>query len=122
MIGVWMPRAGAFALSCAAAGLLAMMGAAPARVEQAPGEPTRSQRAPLPPGSPLLGRPDTEAAKLLAPIAPPPVATAADKLPIDQLKVKAGFKIELYAAGVLNARTLRLGDKGTVFVGTRLED
>src|SRR5215813_10844345 len=33
-----------------------------------------------------------------------------------------GFKIELYAAGVGNARTLRQGDKGTVFVGSRLLD
>src|SRR4051812_42041862 len=51
----------------------------------------------------------------LAPVAPPPVPTPADKLPLDKLKVPAGFKIEVYAAGVPNARTLRLGDKGTVF-------
>jgi glucose/arabinose dehydrogenase len=78
--------------------------------------------APLPPGSPLLGRPDTDAAKKLAPIAPPPLPTAADKLPLDKLKVKAGFKIELYASPVPNARTLRQGDKGTVFVSSRLQD
>jgi glucose/arabinose dehydrogenase len=122
MLSAFMPRAGALALSCAAASLLAVLGAAPARAEQALAEPARADRAPLPPGSPLIGRPDTEAAKLLAPIAPPPAATAADKLPLDKLKVKAGFKIELYAAGVVNARTLSLGEKGTVFVGTRLED
>src|SRR5262245_13316336 len=52
----------------------------------------------------------------LAPIAPPPLPTAQDKLPLDKLKLKNGFKIEVYAAGVPNARTLRLGDKGTVFV------
>ena len=46
----------------------------------------------------------------------------ADKLPLDKLKVKSGFKIEVYAAGVANARTLRLGDKGTVFVSSRLQD
>jgi len=33
-----------------------------------------------------------------------------------------GFKIEVYASGVANARTLRQGDKGTVFVSTRLLD
>src|SRR5215813_14860100 len=88
----------------------------------AAGPAAAQQQAPLPPGSPLLGRPDTDAAKKLAPVAPPPLPTAADKLPLDKLKVKAGFKIEVYAAGVPNARTLRQGDKGTVFVSSRLQD
>lgn len=78
--------------------------------------------APLPPGSPLIGRPDTEAAMKLAPVPPPPIPTAADKLPVAKLKVPKGFKIELYASGVANAREMREGDKGTVFVGTRLID
>ena len=33
-----------------------------------------------------------------------------------------GFKVEVYAGGVPNARSLREGDKGTVFVGSRLQD
>jgi glucose/arabinose dehydrogenase len=78
--------------------------------------------APLPPGSPLTGRPDTEAAKKLAPVAPPPLPTPADKLPVTKLKAPPGFKIDLYASGVDNARTLRLGDKGTVFVSSRIKD
>jgi glucose/arabinose dehydrogenase len=79
--------------------------------------------APLPPGSPLIGRPEGNAAAAkLAPIAPPPIPTAADKLPLAKLKVPAGFNIEVYAAGVANARSLALGDKGTVFVGSRLID
>src|SRR6516162_9517367 len=80
------------------------------------------QQAPLPPGSPLIGRPDSDAAKRLAPVAPPPLPTAADKLPLDKLKAPKGFTIELYASGVDNARTLRQGDKGTVFVSSRLKD
>ena len=80
------------------------------------------QPTPLPPGSPLLGRPDTDAAKKLAPVAPPPLPTAADKLPTAKLKAPPGFHIELYASGVDNARTLRLGDKGTVFVSSRIKD
>ena len=75
---------------------------------------------PLPPGSPMIGRPDNEAAQKLAPVAPPPLAAAADKLPTAKLKVPAGFNIEVYASGMTNARSLALGDKGTVFVGTRL--
>jgi len=79
--------------------------------------------APLPPGSPLIGRPaDNQAAAKLAPVAPPPIAAAMDKLPLAKLKVPAGFNIEVYAAGVANARSMALGDKGTVFVGSRLQD
>jgi len=75
----------------------------------------------LPPGSPLIGRPaDSEAAAKLAPVAPPPIAAAVDKLPTARLKVPAGFNIEVYAAGMANARSLAEGDKGTVFVGSRL--
>ena len=79
--------------------------------------------APLPPGSPLIGRPaGNEAAAKLAPVAPPPIPAAADKLPIAKLKVPSGFNIEVYAAGMANAREMALGDKGTVFVGSRLVD
>ena len=79
--------------------------------------------APLPPGSPLIGRPaDSEAAAKLVPIAPPPLAAAPDKLPTAKLKVPPGFNIEVYAAGIANARSLAEGDKGTVFVGSRLLD
>jgi glucose/arabinose dehydrogenase len=80
------------------------------------------QPAPLPPGSPLIGRPDTDDAKKLAPVPSPPLAAAADKLPVDKLKAPKGFKIEVYASGMPNARSLALGDKGTVFVGSRLVD
>jgi glucose/arabinose dehydrogenase len=75
----------------------------------------------LPPGSPLIGRPaGNEAAAKLAPVAPPPLPAAADKLPTAQLKLPPGFNIEVYASGIANTRSLRIGDKGTVFVGTRL--
>lgn len=29
----------------------------------------------------------------------------------------AGFKVEIYASGIKNARAMRMGDKGTLFVG-----
>ena len=77
----------------------------------------------LPPGSPLIGRPaDSAAAARLAPVAAPPIAAAADKLPTTRLKLPPGFNIEVYAAGMANARSMREGDRGTVFVGTRLID
>src|SRR5476651_212120 len=74
----------------------------------------------LPPGSPLIGRPEgNEAASKLAPVAPPPLPAAADKLPTAQLKLPPGFNTEAYASGIANTRSLRIGEKGTVFVGTR---
>jgi glucose/arabinose dehydrogenase len=38
---------------------------------------------------------------------------------LQQLRVPEGFKISLFADNVPNARTLALGDKGIVYVGTR---
>src|SRR5262244_3064474 len=43
------------------------------------------------------------------------VSAAEDKLPTAQLKLPQGFRIETYIHGVPDARSLRLGDKGTVF-------
>jgi glucose/arabinose dehydrogenase len=45
-----------------------------------------------------------------------------DKLPVAQLKVPRNFKVEVYAHGIPNARTIRFGDKGTLFVGNRAFD
>jgi glucose/arabinose dehydrogenase len=63
-----------------------------------------------------VGRPKNETADKMAPVAAPPVPTPADQLP--KLKVPAGFKVETYASGILDARGLRHGDKGTVFVSS----
>ena len=62
----------------------------------------------------------TPAMAKLAPVAGPPVAAALDRLPVDRLKVPPGFKVEVYAHGLANARSLARGTNGTVFVGTRL--
>ena len=40
-------------------------------------------------------------------------------LPLNLIKMAPGFKIELYATGVTNAREMALGPKGTLFVGSR---
>jgi len=99
--------------------------AAPAFSQQppasAPPAATSAAAPALPPGSPLIGRPDGNAAAAkLSPVAPPPLPAAADKLPTAKLKLPPGFNIEVYASGIANTRSLRVGDKGTVFVGTRL--
>jgi glucose/arabinose dehydrogenase len=97
--------------------------AAPAQSAATPTAPAASPAAALPPGSPLIGRPENNpAAAKLAPVPSPPLATAADKIPVDKLKAPKGFNLELYASGMPNARSLAISDKGTIFVGSRLQD
>jgi glucose/arabinose dehydrogenase len=53
---------------------------------------------------------------------PPPKLfnnTPASKLPLSQIKLPEGFKIEIYAEDVKNARSMCLSPNGTLFVGTR---
>jgi glucose/arabinose dehydrogenase len=99
-------------------------GAAPAPAPAPAAQAPALNPQPLPPGSPLIGRPNTEAAMKLAPVAPPPIPSSADKLAQvpGKLKLQKGFHVELYAGNVPNARSMRQGDKGTVFVGSRLQD
>jgi glucose/arabinose dehydrogenase len=71
------------------------------------------------------GRPDipnAEVAKVLRGVPAPPFPTPVDKLAVAQLKLPKGFKIDVYASGIANARSLRVGDKGTVFVSNRQLD
>jgi glucose/arabinose dehydrogenase len=65
-----------------------------------------------------IGRPKGEATATMAPVPAFPVPTPADKLPIGKIKVPPGFKVEVWASGILDARGLRQGDKGTVFVSS----
>ena len=55
----------------------------------------------------------------LHPFLPHMTGRPAKDLPIDKLKVPAGFKVEVWADNVPEARSLALGDKGTVFVSNR---
>src|SRR5262245_56120594 len=99
--------------------------ALPAAAQQQPAPAAgAAPAAPLPPGSPLIGRPSTEGAMKLAPVAAPPIPASADKLATvpGKLKLPKGFNIELYAGNVPNARSMRQGEKGTIFVGSRLLD
>jgi glucose/arabinose dehydrogenase len=50
-----------------------------------------------------------------------PAACRAASLPLDHIKLPPGFSITVYADNVPNARGMALGQKGTVFVGTRKE-
>ena len=50
----------------------------------------------------------------LRPHPTPPLATAVDKLPLDKIKLPAGFKAELWSSGHPAARTMVVGAKGTI--------
>jgi glucose/arabinose dehydrogenase len=71
-------------------------------------------RAQMPAGNPA-------AAKLVPPV-PPAQPTPRDQLPLDKLKLPRGFRIEVYASGIPGARSLRVGKRGTVFVGSARGD
>lgn len=65
-----------------------------------------------------IGRPESGPGNKLAPVPAFPLPTAADKLPVKKIKLPPGFKAEVWQAGILDARGMRLGDKGTVFVSS----
>jgi glucose/arabinose dehydrogenase len=51
---------------------------------------------------------------------PPPTGFSKEQVEakLKDVKLPPGFKIELYASGVADARQMALGDKGTLFVGS----
>jgi glucose/arabinose dehydrogenase len=55
----------------------------------------------------------------LHPFAPHLTGRPASELPVNKLRVPDGFKVEVWVDGVPEARSLALGDKGTVFVSNR---
>jgi glucose/arabinose dehydrogenase len=65
------------------------------------------------------GKPPALAESTLHPFAPHMTGRPAKELPLNTLKVPAGFKVEVWADGIPEARSLALGDKGTVFVSNR---
>src|ERR1700726_4972445 len=72
-----------------------------------------------PPDDWFLGD-ETEAQKGLVPPSGPPTGASEAELAalIKKIKLPDGFKIEVYAPGVLAARQMAWGDKGTLFVGS----
>lgn len=46
----------------------------------------------------------------------------AQDLPLEKIKLPAGFSITVYASGIPNARSMALGPEGTLIVGNRSED
>ena len=55
----------------------------------------------------------------LAPHPPKMTETPPGEIPVDRLKVPAGFSVELWAHGMPGVRMMTRGDKGTIWAGTR---
>src|SRR5262245_42433798 len=72
-----------------------------------------------PPPSWQQGKPAALSESTLHPFAPHMTGRSAKDLPVSTLKVPAGFKVEVWVDGIPEARSLALGDKGTVFVSNR---
>ncbi|UOM36287.1 PQQ-dependent sugar dehydrogenase [Acuticoccus sp. I52.16.1] len=93
---------------------LFMLSAAPALAQQDPPAPAAIDNPP-PADGPLAGRPETPGAQRLAPLSSPPFATEEADLPLAKIVVPDGFEVEVYAAGIKDARTVRVGENA-VFV------
>jgi glucose/arabinose dehydrogenase len=88
-----------------AAGIALMLGAA-----------AQAQMSPLDRSNPGASKQDSN----LKPHATPPVATPVEKIPVDKIRLPAGFKAELWSSGHPGGRTMVMGPKGTIFMGSRL--
>src|SRR5258706_3054592 len=79
--------------------------------------PALAQQAPPP--SWQQGKPAALSESTLHPFAPHLTGRAAKDLPVNTLKVPKGFKVEVWADGIPEARSMAMGDKGTLFVSNR---
>jgi glucose/arabinose dehydrogenase len=50
----------------------------------------------------------------------PTTATPLEKIPLDRIKLPPGFKAEIWSHGHAAGRTMVMGSKGTMFMGTRV--
>jgi glucose/arabinose dehydrogenase len=107
-------------IACAA--ILAIVGITQASAQQKPLKKYESGTKEFwthPPDDWFLGD-ETEAQKGQAPDAAPPTGVSDADLAdlMKKIKLPPGFKIEVYASGLLAARQMAWGDKGTLFVGS----
>jgi glucose/arabinose dehydrogenase len=98
----------------ALAGVFGLLTAAGVAIAQAPPPPPGFS--PMDRSNPAASGQDTG----LKPIPTPPTVTALDKIPLDKLKLPTGFKAEVWSSGHPGGRTMVMGPKGTMFMGTRI--
>jgi glucose/arabinose dehydrogenase len=71
-----------------------------------------------PPGG--EGKPAAMADSPLKPHPGKMTETPASEIPIDKLKLPRGFKAEIWASGLPGGRAMARGDKGKIYLGTRI--
>jgi len=81
--------------------------------------PALAQAPASPPPSWQQGKPSGMSESTLHPFNIELTGKSSKELPVDKLKVPNGFKVEVWAEGMPGARSMAMGDKGTLFVGTR---
>jgi glucose/arabinose dehydrogenase len=96
----------------------AILGPAPAPAQQSGGTPPPPKEKEEEVPFWAVGRPKSGPGQQMAPVPAFPIPTPADKLPIAKMKLPPGFTAEVWASDVLDARSMRQGDKGTVFVSS----
>jgi glucose/arabinose dehydrogenase len=103
-----------------AAALAAVAGTAFAQDKKAapPAAPAPAA-APAAPPAWKQGQPDSMKSSTLAPHAGKMTETAAGEIPLDKLKVPAGFKVEIWASGMPGVRHMVHGPQGKIYAGTR---
>ena len=72
-----------------------------------------------PPPAWQQGRSAAMASSTLAPLPGKLTVTPASAIPLNQIKVPEGFKVELWATGIPGARAMVRAPNGNVYVGTR---
>jgi glucose/arabinose dehydrogenase len=112
-----------FAVKIAAGvGLAVLLAASPSFVvdaqQKAPRPTSGPDANPLDKSNDLLAT--TKQDKGLKPHASPLTVTPVEKITVDKLKVPAGFKVEIWAHSMPGSRMMTRGDKGTIFIGTRV--
>jgi len=83
-------------------------------------QPAPAAGSPPPAPSWAQGRGAGQEASNLAPHNAPLTARKAEDIAVHKIKLPEGFEATLWASGMPNARSMTVGDKGTVFVGSRL--
>lgn len=105
-------------LALAAVACAVAVACAPSRPPTQAAAPAAAPAAAAPPAW-QQGRPATMANSTLAPLPGKLTVTPPSEIPVDRIKVPAGFKVELWAHGLPGARAMARAPNGNVYVGTR---
>jgi glucose/arabinose dehydrogenase len=73
-----------------------------------------------PPGFSPMDKSNPAASQQDKPHPTPPTVTPVEKLPLDKIKLPPGFKAEVWSSGHPGGRSMVMGTKGTMFMGTRV--